>query len=522
MVINNQRIENLESKLPETSQMQEWFRALQPKYPLSVYVPSQLQAYIKEQFENVDFLLLDQTKRRHAVIDMLKPYGLTYLASGTNRMAFTCDYDPDVVIKVAYMPGGKINGDAELFAQDKIAPLVSKTFEVGLDGLISLHERVFPLASKDQLYEFRDHHLLLLLTLYERGYIFDDVGTNTFRNLGIRPGFGLVILDYATLYSFRPGDMRCRCGGKIFYDAGFNCMKCYTCAQAYKSEQIGRASVRTYKELAERYNRNELAKVDDDYIGGESMEFSLVFKNAAGEVVEERDYDTKKVDKSAKLVVKDNVILNPIPEKPHDWTSDIQVGLSFREGHKVPIERNPKVGTRKEGPTKKKKQRYETITESSAKKLGFGIIKDDDYEEEVPNVEDISVTDEAEDNSTKELQEILDFVDQLAEEFGDEEAAQISEEFDNEEAVEDTSEDKAKEPEMDYSALESFFGSEVANEILNVTKEETPMISSLEEPELPPVKPQPRRRNTKPSKSGKKSKSKSGKKSNDYYENEED
>lgn len=448
MKIDESAVALMEDELPDMSEQQMWFAGLKTKYTLNQYVPPAIQYQIRSLYNDGDFLIKPVSERKNVIKEILAKIGIRFLSSGTNRFACTCDYDDSVIIKFAYNPGGLINGDAEMFIQDKLAPLVTKTFEVSEDGMFSLHERVVPLTDKMQLLQYADQHFTMLLTLFEKGYIIDDVGTNTFRNLGIRPGFGLVILDYPIVRTFQPAQMRCKnCTGRIMYDAGFNTLKCRTCGRAYTTAQCTDSTVRTYRDLANKLN-NQKKKFESNYNGGIAMKFGLVFKDKEGNVTERRQYDTRNIRDKA-YVVKDNKIVGA-PEP--SWTDKCPVPkLAIKEGTQIPVERNPKVGTKKQPASRKQKQRYATMNEANADKLGFDIIKDVNYAEEPEPIVETPVVEEPEEMDA----DVQDAIKSM-----DEEAS-----------------------ELDYSGLEDLFGKDVAAAILSINKPEVEESEDLHEDE---------------------------------------
>lgn len=474
MQINAQRVENVEDNLPQTSYMKEWFNSLKSKYPLSTYIPPYLQQHIRGLYQNIDFKMLPIAEQKAEIKRLFAQHGLRFLASGTNRFTFTCDYDPNVVIKMAYNPGGKINGDAELFWQDKIAPYVSKTFEVSEDGLFSVHERVFPLEKSEQLLELSYQHLILLVSLFEKGYILGDVGTHTFRNLGIRPGFGLVILDYPTVYPVRKGDLRCRCGGRIFYDAGFNKLECKVCRRAFQPSQLSASRIRTYKDLAKSLTNNIN---NSEYAGGIDMKFRLnVTRN--GEVIESHEYDTRRYKEAPKVVVKDNQIVGAREAQLGDTAPAVK--LVFSEGAKAPLSKSPLTGTKKDPVNKKRKPKLTTVDYSNSEKLGFDVVPSTSYkkvEEPVEEVED-AVTEDVE--MDEDVASVLKNLESDAEDLG----------------IVDDEESPAPKTTPDYSGLKALYGEDIANEILNIVKEEE--APKPEEPVAEEPKKKPVRRRTKP------------------------
>lgn len=473
MQINAQRVENVEDNLPQTSYMKEWFNSLKSKYPLSTYVPTYLQEHIRGLYQNIDFKMLPISEQKAEIKRLFAQHGLRFLASGTNRFTFTCDYDPNVVIKMAYNPGGKINGEAELFWQDKIAPYVTKTFEVSEDGLFSVHERIFPLEKREQLLEVSYQHLILLVSLFEKGYILGDVGTHTFRNLGIRPGFGLVILDYPTIYPVRKGDLRCRCGGRIFYDAGFNKLECKVCRRAFQPSQLSSSHIRTYRDLAKSLTNNIN---NNEYSGGIDMKFRLnISRN--GEIIESHEYDTRRYKETPKVVVKDNQIVGAREAQLGDNAPTVK--LVFSEGAKAPLNKSPLTGTKKDPVNKKKKPKLTTVDYSNGDKLGFVVVPSTNYNK---------------DNKVEESVEVEDAIDNVE---MDEDVASVIKNLEDDAddlGVADVDTEDKQSSSLDYSGLTALYGEDIANEILNTVKEEE---SKPEEPVVEEPRKKPVRRRTK-------------------------
>lgn len=313
MIINNAIINDLAITAESTKSIDEWFKNLKPKYDFQAYIPLHVSQYFKYLMdEDCDFKMKPQKYRREYYIKYLKQNaGLNFLASGTNRMCFTSDIDPDVIIKLAYN-SGRMNAENEMFVQDKLKPYVTKTFGATADGIFSLHERVKEIGSKEDLLPFADQHFMIMMDFYERGYMIEDVGTKTFRNLGIRPNFGLVLLDYPTVYQVRAGDLKCACGGRIFYDAGFNRLQCHTCGRAFTAASLSNNAVRNYTELAKLNQQKARTIRPTEYDGGVKMKFSLVFEDENGQVLEENVYDTKNY-KAAPKPAEEQKKLEPAP-----------------------------------------------------------------------------------------------------------------------------------------------------------------------------------------------------------------
>lgn len=286
MFINSLAINDLEDTSMSNRAIDEWFAALKPKYDFYQYIPVQVSSYFKYLMDDdIDFRMKTSSERKKYYIEYLKNNaGLHFLASGTNRMCFTSEIDPNVIVKLAYN-SGRMNAENEMYIQDKLKPHVTKTFGSTPDGIFSLHERVTEIGSKEDLLPFADQHFFLMMDFYERGFILEDVGTKTFRNLGVRPNYGLVLLDYPTVFRARPGDLKCHCGGRIFYDAGFNRIQCHTCGHSYTASSVA-------TKVSKNELENKIIKPMNEYNGGVKMKFSVKFTSANGDV-EVKEYDTR-------------------------------------------------------------------------------------------------------------------------------------------------------------------------------------------------------------------------------------
>ena len=186
-----------------------------------------------------------------AIKDILAPRGFVQLANGTNRMCFRYLEDKSIVLKVAYKKSGLDNGIREFANQQLLKPFVAKTFEVHPSGIASMHERVLPITNREELLSVADD-VFDLLTMLNGKYVLDDVGSEYFMNLGIRSGFGVVIIDYVDLYEVDGKKLYCNrpvipntkwplCGGLIDLDDGFNRFVCTKCGKTYSASDLAKA-----------------------------------------------------------------------------------------------------------------------------------------------------------------------------------------------------------------------------------------------------------------------------------------
>lgn len=188
------------------------------------------------------------TKKKDAIKQILGSWGFVPFASGTNRMCFRYLENKNFIVKVPYKESGLDNGYREYMNQMLIKPFVAKTFDVHPSGAISQHEKVLPITNREE-YMSVIEDVFAMLTAIIGKCILDDVGTKYFMNIGIRSGFGVVILDYPDVFEVDGKKLFCNrpvfpntkfpvCGGLIDYDAGFNTLICKTCGKEYSAASL--------------------------------------------------------------------------------------------------------------------------------------------------------------------------------------------------------------------------------------------------------------------------------------------
>ena len=195
----------------------------------------------------------DPISKKKEIDNIMNKFWFKRLGSGTNRLVYECLYDTRCVMKIPFEESGLTDGANEFTIQQYLKPFVCKTFDVGFMGVASLHERVTPILYMEQFKKVSSMHFDLVYSLKENGFMLDDVGIRTFRNIGIRDGFGLVILDYPTVYRVRPGGLTCKiCGGRIDYDVGFNRIACKTCSKVYTTQSLSEGNLQSYERIITR------------------------------------------------------------------------------------------------------------------------------------------------------------------------------------------------------------------------------------------------------------------------------
>lgn len=186
-------------------------------------------------------------KKIQAIKDILSPRGFVVLSNGTNRMCYRYVEDRSFVLKVPYKMSGLDNGAREYQNQQFLKPFVTKTFQVHPTG-ISLHERVTPITSREEYLTVADDVFDMLVRLTGK-YVLEDVGSKYFMNIGIRKGFGVVVLDYPELFLLDGNKLVCNkplmpnttfpiCGGLIDFDRGLNTLVCTKCGKEYPASEL--------------------------------------------------------------------------------------------------------------------------------------------------------------------------------------------------------------------------------------------------------------------------------------------
>lgn len=188
-------------------------------------------------------------KRYKAIEDIMHARGFSKLSSGTNRIAFVYYEDPSIVVKVAAAKTAIMDSPREFVNQALLKPFCTKVFEVSPDGVVGVFERVKGITSVEEYATVADQ-VFEMLDFITGKYILADIGTKYPFNVGIRDGFGTVLLDFPYLYETDANKLVCRkpdnnspsgiCGGLIDYDAGYNNLVCNKCGKIFKAMELGK------------------------------------------------------------------------------------------------------------------------------------------------------------------------------------------------------------------------------------------------------------------------------------------
>ena len=220
------------------------------KPPITNYLPYQVIETIDRIVSDVKLMNKPQ-KKYQMVNEILKPYGFRHLASGTNRRTFYCAYDNTIIIKLASDRIGRSDNLSEFQLQNLIKPFCPKIYEVLPNGLMTLSERVEPMTEEDYKKTWNGDIFDFIFQIFLRGYIMEDIGSNFFKNWGVRYGFGPVILDFPYIFQVDWSRLKCikedpetgtQCNGDLDYDylRGMSEIVCKKCGTRYSAKYLSK------------------------------------------------------------------------------------------------------------------------------------------------------------------------------------------------------------------------------------------------------------------------------------------
>lgn len=179
---------------------------------------------------------------------VLSDYGFKRFAAGTNRVVYRFMEDTSFCLKVAFSKSAAHNNPDEFKNQQFLKPFVSKVFSVSNDGVFATCERVTPIRNREEFVINASDIFDVIANRFIGKYLLEDIGTEYFKNWGIRQGFGPVLLDYPYIYEIDINNLYCNstdtgipCGGPIDYDDGFNYLYCMKCGKRHAAKHIGKA-----------------------------------------------------------------------------------------------------------------------------------------------------------------------------------------------------------------------------------------------------------------------------------------
>ncbi len=218
----------------------------------SLWVPS-LFSYLHitdvEQLYNIATSIKYNSKieaKYDAINKIMVNRGFKKFHAGTNRVVYQYLENQAFVVKIAIDRVGMGDNPAEYKNQFLLKPFVTKVFEVDQSGVIGQFERVDPILSREEYMYVADDIFNLLNDVVIGRYVLEDIGTKYFMNMGIRRGFGPVLLDFPYVYELDGNKLFCNnvlpdntlCGGEIDYDAGFNNLICTKCGKRYFARDL--------------------------------------------------------------------------------------------------------------------------------------------------------------------------------------------------------------------------------------------------------------------------------------------
>ena len=180
--------------------------------------------------------------------EVLRPKGFIYMTAGTNRVVFRNDYDQSFLLKIGFDSTGINDSLREFHNQEVLKPFVPKVFDVSARGTIGLVERVHPILNRAEFTSVAGQIFDILNKKILGKYVLEDIGTDFFKNWGLRDGFGPVLLDYPYVYEIDGSKLVCNkplpdgtlCKGLIDYDEGFNTLVCELCGRRHTAKSLAK------------------------------------------------------------------------------------------------------------------------------------------------------------------------------------------------------------------------------------------------------------------------------------------
>lgn len=201
--------------------------------------------FSQQDIEQLEYIAISpryssKLEKDRAIGEIMNSRGFQFFHGGTNRRVFYCTFDPTIIAIVAYDETGLKNNKDEFLMQDVFKPYCCKVFEVTPNGAIAFEEKVDPILDER---DFQDLVLpiadIIIEKIYKRAIGISDIGSRSFKNWGVRPGFGPVLLDFPTASVMDRRKLFCHiCGGTIDYDIGFDKIICLNCGREYNLDPI--------------------------------------------------------------------------------------------------------------------------------------------------------------------------------------------------------------------------------------------------------------------------------------------
>ena len=218
--------------------------------PIVSYIPQNVINDIT-QLTHDPKLMNNPSKKYKLMNQALATVRFRPLASGTNRRAFYCEYDPGVILKIGSDRVGRSDNISEFYLQQKLKPFCCKIYDVLPNGVMSLMER----GETMKLADFRSKwakeiYDLIMMFLYN-DCVLEDIGGNFYKNWAVRLDFGPILVDFPYLYRLDWSKLQCihvdpltgkRCDGELDYDydKGMSEIVCEKCGSRYSANYLAR------------------------------------------------------------------------------------------------------------------------------------------------------------------------------------------------------------------------------------------------------------------------------------------
>lgn len=184
-------------------------------------------------------------KRKKILDDVMAARGFKFLAGGTNRATYRHLEVPTIVAKVPIDKVGLHDNQCEYLNQKKLWPFCAKMIQVTPYGAVGFAERLEPILNRNQFNAFAPMIYWTIIQVVGK-FVMEDIGTNYYKNWGIRKGFGACLLDYVYLFDLDGSKLICKqplsngqvCLGEIDYDPGFNQLYCKKCGRMYNASEL--------------------------------------------------------------------------------------------------------------------------------------------------------------------------------------------------------------------------------------------------------------------------------------------
>lgn len=385
MKINPNLVDIYKKDTIKISKLQEeyikWYDSLQTRYPLSYYLTNQDIAYLYRCAMS-PALNCDVKEKYHLIGELMRNRGFELIGGGTNRRAYRCTFE-DLVIKIATDQVGFTSNLREFPNQNVIKPFCTKIFGTDYNGVVSMSEQFIPFKTVEEFQKYsQDIFDILYFKLRNNDIGMEDVGTRSFKNWGLRNGFGPGMLDFPTMYVLDPTKKFCRnivngqmCGGTLDYDEGFNVIVCSECGRTHFVRTLAKKDGEDISKLLQAVGYQQRKNEKESF----RMKIKLV-NLETGEVESVREVGGKSsfVDPNRRKRPKQVINLNE-PQKNTKKKKEIK----FKDVIVGTL--NPETGEIEDGTTTKIKSEEPVMTTDNKPYTGSSFITEDEIEALIDN-----------------------------------------------------------------------------------------------------------------------------------------